>query len=182
MPGLQTRMTKSIPYPEFVKELAEDLPQIVQQDGFPNISYLVEYYGETTARVKAACRELEHRGKVVIKRAVNNAYIIVPVSELVEVSPLLLLTPLQKDLLILFARLCQHRKTDTVVTNYSQLARVVKCSYGGLRICVTRLVELKYIEILTTAVRGKQDSMTIRITPKLKEVYDAFSASPSSNR
>lgn len=167
-------MLQRIAIEDFAQEIRADLPELLNEFECLMYSSLQEYYGETFARVKLACNILERQGVIQLRQTASRAYIIEPIilkGIRIQLHPdLKVLTPLQRSLTTTIVQLCGNQNTDTCRTNYAQLSRITHCSYGGIRACMSRLIELGYFEIVTKGKRGKQDVMVIKLTPKTENL------------
>lgn len=163
-------MATRIAVADYAREIADDLTTLLQD--YPAgiyISHLQEYYGESVSRTHRACHILRDAGVVRLDRAASGAYYIVPSgSPLPTVLPEL--TELQRKLAVYLTSLCRKYATVRVRTNYSQLTREMSCSYGGLRACLKRLTDLKYLSIESPSLRGKQDEMILALGQKLVDL------------
>ena len=151
-----------IPLEDFAKEIIEDFPALYK-DNPKGISFntLSEYYGEKLARVKAVCELLRTQGLIQVAQTNSKAYFILPAFR--TINPMLILTELQGDVLTKIAKACRQGNTTQLSTSYSQLSRLANCSYGGLKACMNRLIELGYLEIISNSVRGKQNNLIIGV-------------------
>ncbi len=151
----------------FAHELQSDLKRLIEQ--YPNGIYfanLSDEYGESIARITKACNILVERGVIQVQKAASNAYYIIP-KDYIAAVPLIELTDLQRKLalfLYLQARKAQNRLLST---NYSQLTKLMECSYGGLVTAVNRLVALDYLEIRQQSEVGQRIPLLLYITDKL---------------
>jgi len=155
-----------IPLEEYANEILQDLPQLFKQ--YPAgifTAQLQDFYGEPITRTLNACRKLASNGNVQLRRTAAGAYCMLPVG--VKMLPVWELSPLQLRLATLIRNICIREKTRYLKSNFSQLARQLNCSYGGVRACVFRLHELEYIVIKQPSKRGKQDMMLIQVLDKL---------------
>lgn len=148
---------------DYQREILSDLPQLIEQhpDGI-YIADLVEWYGESVNRTIKACQNLSRENRLQLLQAASKAYYVLP-NAYQPKEALLELTPLQRQLVMYVARLASRSTINQVKTNYSQLARVLNSSYGGLRACVNRLVALGYLEMHHPSERGKQDQMLLSV-------------------
>lgn len=156
---------------EYAEEIAADLPTLMSE--YPSgiyISHLQEYYGESVSRTHRACHILANNQVAALDRAASGAYYITPTGQPLSV-PLPELTDLQRRLALFALKLCREHSTTRLRTNYSQLSRRLNCSYGGLRACLRRLSDLKYLSIESPSQRGKQDEMIIAIGQKLVDLH-----------
>ena len=131
----------------FAHELQNDIARLI--DEYPNgiyYSVLADEYGESVARIVKAVQILIDRQHVEVRQAASNAYFIVP-KGYVAPQPLIELTDLQRRLIYFLYMTAVKARNRLLTTNYSQLARIMSCSYGGLITAVNRLVVLEYLEI-----------------------------------
>lgn len=155
----------------FAWEVYNDLPKLIEEHVTGvYISHMQEYYGESAARVMKACQILQERGKVVLAQAASNAHYIIPPDYVCPV-PFIELTDLQRKLVLYLHRTCRFQHTRQMRTNYSQLARIMNCSYGGLHTCTARLVDLGYLIITEPSKAGKQNQLLITLTGPLLDPH-----------
>lgn len=160
---------KKIPVETYAREIKSDLNLLIQQ--YPEGIYystLIEYYGESISRTIKACSILKRNKDVDLYRSVSNAIFILPYG-MTPTVPFPVLSGLQRSIVLLILDICTQNKTNRVQTNYSQLARIVKSSYGGLRACLKRLVELEYLQIDNESKRGKQCELIISLGKELQD-------------
>lgn len=173
---IMTMKPTKISVEAFAKEISDDLPELVKTYGVIFYTNLAEYYGESINRIKSAIDILWNKNIVSVVRSSNNAFIIIPVSNekmrLATHPDLIVLTPLQRSVVIKLVQACKKQNASLIQTNYSQLARVSNCSYGGLRACLQRLEELEYVAITAKGLRGKQDVMLIELTMKTRRLMN----------
>ena len=151
----------------FAHEIAGDLPQLIASN--PTGIYfaaLGDMYGESTARIMKACQLLEGRSVLTIHQAASKAHYVLPKEYEVPV-PFIELTDLQRRLVLFLLEV--GRDAKLIQTNYSQLARKMNCSYGGLHTCINRLVALQYLTIEQQSAPGKQNMLILRLTDLLLE-------------
>jgi len=149
----------------FAHEIAGDLPRLIETN--PTGIYfaaLADEYGESTARIMKACQVLEGRRVLTVHQAASKAHYVLPTNYVVPV-PFVELTELQRKLVLFLLKIGQNSKL--VQTNYSQLARMMNCSYGGLHTCINRLVALEYLTIEQQSAPGKQNQLVLRLTDTL---------------
>lgn len=169
-PPKKHKQPERIPVLSFARELASDLDELARQ--YPNgiyYSHLSGYYGESVARVQKAVAILENQKVLTLYKSPNNAYYVLPTAPILRTGNDLYagLSDLQMRLVGLVERECLRQKVDRLKTNYSQLSRVLNCSYGGLKQCVKRLVDLEYIQILEPPKRGLGDEMIVALGKKM---------------
>lgn len=154
---------------EFVQEIRDDLPKLIER--FPLGIYMADLtseYGETPARIGRACRILEEEGSIKMLHAASKANYILP-QGYTPTIPFMNLTDLQRKLLMYLCKICKEHHTIQIKSNYSQLSRIMSCSYGGLHSCLNRLAALAYIVIDSESQRGRQDMLVVTIG---KEMVD----------
>jgi hypothetical protein len=162
---------KRLPIQEFADEIAEDLPTLLEQNpGGIYFSELMSFYGETITRVTKAVSILETKGDITLHAAASRAQFIVP-----KGVGLTILFPelsvLQRRVAIYARTLASQKQVTKVETDYSQLCRIMHCSYGGLRACIKRLQELGYLNIEEQSQRGKQGCLVLSLHQKLLSPY-----------
>lgn len=152
----------------FVWEIQQDLPRLIAEhpQGI-TVTHLHEEYGESTSRIMRALTTLEQKQKVKIHKAVNNSHYILPLHYDPKTKHANL-TELQRNLIQFIESTCQKSNTTQLLTSYSQLARVLSCSAGGLQNCLLRLQKLGLIEILQPPKQGKQLTLLIGLVPDQK--------------
>jgi hypothetical protein len=151
----------------FAHEIQGDLARLIAQN--PTgiyFSALADEYGESTARILKACQVLANRQVISVHQAASKAHYILPNNYVVPV-PFVELTELQRKLVLYLIKI--GRVAKAVQTNYSQLARIMGCSYGGLHTCINRLVALEYLQIEQPSAPGKQNQLILRLTDTLLE-------------
>lgn len=151
----------------FAHEIQGDLARLIVQN--PTGIYfaaLADEYGESTARILKACQVLESRQVITVHQAASKAHYILPIGYKVA-TPFVELTELQRRLVLFLLKIGSQAKV--VQTNYSQLARIMECSYGGLHTCINRLVALQYLTIEQHSAPGKQNQLILRLTDTLLE-------------
>lgn len=156
-------MLNDIPMSQYTTEIVNDLPKLVEMypDGI-YLSHLTSYYGETIRRTLRAVHLLQMQQKVKLYRAKSNAHFILPWDyEPKHPTEVLALTPLQRSLLRYLVNLCNTSAVFEVRTSYSQLARVLESSYGGMRAALSRLESSHFIRIKQASQRGRQHQLHI---------------------
>lgn len=151
----------------FAHELQIDMSRLIRE--YPNGIYfaaLADEYGESTARILKAVQILVDRNVVEVRQAASNAYFVVPKNYKPDV-PLIELTDLQRKLVAFLYLTSKAADNRLLSTNYSQLARKMQCSYGGLVTAVNRLVALEYLEL------RQATPLIVYITDKLIEQLTA---------
>lgn len=147
----------------FAEEIQRDLPTLIKEyPGGIYISNLQEMYGESYARTLKAVKMLAVLNVITLHQAVSRAHYILP-KDYIPTIPFPELTPLQRDFILYVANLCRKFQTSQVRTNYSELSRILECSYGGLKSCLERLATLQYLAIINPSHRGKQSDLLIEI-------------------
>lgn len=151
---------------DLVREMRADLPSLFKDhpDGIP-FSYLSSWYGESVQRIKSACVVLEERDKVKIHRAANKTQYILPPNALSR-ELLSDLTPRQRQLVNFVAGELETSKKDLLYTNYAQLSRLLRSSYGGMQLRVLRCVELDYLKVVSPSKAGKQYELVLALGAK----------------
>ena len=165
--------TERVPVLSFAREISTDLEDLMFQH--PTGIYLSDlqaYYGESIARIQKAVDILEGQRSIVKKKSPSNSYYILPASPDVIArtgtkQKFAGLTELQMTVVEFFERECTRQQVVRLRTNYSQLTRILNCSYGGLKQCLKRLIDLGYLRIEEPPRRGKSDEMVIALGPKL---------------
>jgi hypothetical protein len=154
----------------FVWEILQDLPRLIAEhpQGI-TIAHLHEEYGESTARIMRALTTLEQKQKIQVFKAVNNSHYILPLNYDPKTKHADL-TELQRNLIQFIETTCASNNTNQLLTSYSQLARVLKCSAGGLQNCLMRLQKLNLIHILQPPKQGKQLTLLIGLGSDQKSV------------
>ncbi len=163
MHNQKLKTDKQIKIRKFARELEADLPDLIEE--YPNgiyLSHLTEYYGESVNRVSHAIKILQIKDKVQICRALSEAVFILP-KDYTPPIPFPELSDLQRKLLTWVQQTLKDKSATTLLTNYGQISRILECSYGGLRSCLQRLTKSGYLEISAPSLRGKQDSMAIKL-------------------
>lgn len=159
--------SKRISIIDYCNEISNDLDELIKE--FPygiSVSNLHEYYGESIARTMRAIHILSNQSLVTIHQSTTKAYYIVPTGFKFTV-PFPELTELQRKLALYILQLCHKANTNRIQTDFSQLSRIMDCSYGGLRACIKRLTMLGYISLNSPSLRGKQTEMVIAMGKKL---------------
>lgn len=154
----------------FVEELEVDLDRLIMEHPAGiYMTHLQEEYGESSARIMKACRTLEQKGIIRLQQAASKAYFITPIGHKTDI-PLLTLTELQRRLLLYLLLLGSKSKppTSRIQSNYSQLARIIKCSTGGIHTCINRLSHLGYIRVVQQSTAGQQQPLILEILPKAR--------------
>lgn len=153
----------------FAEEIQRDLPTLIKEyPGGIYISNLQEMYGESYARTLKAVKMLDALHVITLHQAVSRAHYILP-SQYISPIPFPELTALQRDFILYICQLCHKHQTIQVRTNYSELSRILECSYGGLKSCLERLAQLSYLIIIHPSRRGKQSELLIEISQPLKD-------------
>lgn len=148
---------------KFAKEIFNDLNLLTQTYKYGILlSDLQEYYGEPMPKIRGACKLLENVGKIIIEQNGNGSYFVVPTA-LEDIIPIAQLSDLQRQTIVFLVKTCNRSKTNKVQTGYYQLARVLKCSFGGLKGSLQRLQTLGFLAIEQESTRGHQNELLIRI-------------------
>ncbi len=127
---------------------------------------LQSYYGESYMRTKKAVNLLALQNIVTVHRTVSNAYYLIPVGkEQNMIFPELTLS--QRKLVLFILEQLNKYNANQLQTDYNQLCRMLKSSYGGLRFRMDKLVQLGYLEIVVNSSRGTQKSMVIQRGKKI---------------
>lgn len=151
----------------FAYEILADLPRLIEQN--PTgvyFSALVDEYGESSARIMKACQVLVGKNLIHLEQAASKAHYIMPIDHKPTV-PFIELTDLQRRLVLYLLDVAKQKDAKAIQTNYSQLARIIECSYGGLHTCINRLVALEYLAIEQQSAPGKQNQLILRLTENL---------------
>jgi len=163
---------KLVPLADYAEEVMEDLPKLIAS--YPTgvrITHLQAYYGETSSRTVKVMYMLAEQGRVHLGRTTSRAQYITPIGyEPPTKFPEL--TELQRKLLVYILDKCNSHipPASMIKTNYHQLSRIMNSSYGGMRACLKRLIELGYLHMTEQPKSGRQDGMVISIGAKaLKE-------------
>lgn len=161
------KASRTIGVETYAQEIADDLPALMCE--YPVGIYLTnlqEYYGESSIRTAKACQILERRGVIRIFQAASKAYYILPAH--VDPSTILAeLTPQQRKVAQFMQQTARITENNRLRTDYTQLARILDCSYGGLQATIQKLVALGYLSIETPPKRGFIAAMVIIVEPKL---------------
>lgn len=153
----------------FAHEILVDLPTlIVDHPAGVYFADLQEEYGESTARIMKACQLLASKEQLTIQQAASKAHYVLPKGYKPAVQ-FIELTELQRRLILFLIDLATKASTRSIQTNYSQLARIMLCSYGGLHTCINRLVALNYLEIVQQSAAGQQNQLILQLTDHLFE-------------
>ena len=148
---------------KFAKEIFNDLNLLMQTYKYGILlSDLQEYYGEPIPKIRGACKLLENVGKVIIEQNGNGSYFVVP-KALEDIIPIAQLSILQRQTIVFLVKTCNKNKTNKIQTGYYQLARVLKCSFGGLKGSLQRLQTLGFLVIEQESTRGHQNELLIRV-------------------
>lgn len=157
----------------FARELAGDLARLIKEH--PQgvyFSALQEEYGESVLRIQKAASILEEKGLLTIHQAVSKAHYVLP-KDYVAPEPLVELTALQRRLALRLVEIVrEHGATNLVRTSYSQLSRMMECSYGGCLTSVNRLIALNYVEVVQQSQAGHQNQLILKVTTTLLERVD----------
>lgn len=159
----------------FVYELRMDLPRLYAEHP-TGITYHVlrEEYGEPIPRIIRATQLLSDKGHIRIEQNASREHYILPVNaphprEHIRYADL---TDLQRRLFIVLSE-ARNPENNLVRTNYTQLARILNCSQGGVRSSLDRLTTLKYLHTHAAAIPGKQASLVLAIHPdKIQPPFD----------
>lgn len=148
----------------FVYELRMDLPRLYREHPTGiSMNALHEEYGESIPRILRATQILEEKGVITIGQAENKVHFILPANkQLLPPIPYSTLTPLQRSL---FQLLVKSALNNRVRTNYTQLARILKCSQGGVRSSIDRLEHLHYLSLVEPVQPGKP-SLVLQLNPE----------------
>ena len=170
---IRPNRTERVPVLSFAREISADLEDLMfQHPTGIYLSNLQDYYGESIARIQKAVDILEGQKSIVKKKSANNSYYILPASpDVIERTgakqKFAGLTVLQVSVVEFLEKECKRQQVTRLRTNYSQLTRILNCSYGGLKQCLQRLVSLEYLRIEEPSKRGKSDQMIIALGTKL---------------
>lgn len=168
-PITKKEVPKRISYKDFALEILRDISTLQKEysEGL-YVTDLQEYYGESANRIMHALKHLEARGEGKLCTAVNRAYYFVPKNALDSIGiGTIELTELQRRVLSTIRMVCEGHGTTSLRTDYSQLSRVTSSSIGGLKLCIKRLSELGYIEIVEQSAVGQKAQMLIKLGQKL---------------
>jgi len=148
---------------KFAKEILADLPKLIEEhpEGV-HISHMHEWFGEGAARILKACQYLKAHDLVELHQSASKAHYITPVAYIPGI-PFPELTELQRKVALYISKTCKAQDATQLRTNYSQLSRILECSYGGLRTCLNRLVSLHYIYLSSPSKPGRQDQLVITL-------------------
>lgn len=159
-----------VPTENFAFEILSDLPNLLKESPTGiTIHQLHEYYGDSTTRIWRAISHLEHRHLIKVYQGPNGKMFILPPDQIPLPFNMGSLSDLQRNTVMFILNLCNQYKTAQVKTNYSQLARVLNCSATGIRTCVARLVELRYLAIVHPSAHGKQSDLILALGPALEQ-------------
>lgn len=160
-----------ISYVDFAKEIKTDLPYLMHEyaDGL-YVMDLKAYYGETANRIHHALSVLVGEGEIELVKAPDKTYYIVCVGT--PPPPLIELTKMQRVIVRFVMDMCKKNNVTGIRTDYSQLARILNISSGGLRATMDKLHSLGYILIASPSKVGYLGSMTLRIGPKLEKAFE----------
>lgn len=152
---------------QFAQELVQDLPKLIaEHPAGVYVHHLHEYYGESPARILRAASLLETSKHIRVEQAANNSHYIVPYDYHPKVQ-FVELTDLQRRTIEFIIATITEQRAKTLQTNYSQLARLMVCSSGGIRTCLYRLVQLEYLQILSPSKQGKQSELLLALGKKI---------------
>lgn len=149
----------------FVYELRMDLPRLYEQNPTGiTMHTLHQEYGEPIPRILRATQLLKDKGHIVIGQNASREHYILPANAPApsEHTPYADLTDLQRRLFTLLVT-SRNPQNNLVRTNYTQLARLLDCSQGGVRSSLDRLTTLKYLSTHTPAIPGKQASLVLEL-------------------
>lgn len=144
-----------VSFDSFVVELQGDLPKLWADNTKVTFTFLQEYYGEKMARVGRAVYILQGRGFLSLSTPKGSLILVVPPlptaashADIDKDQKLLdfldAFTLLQRHILTAIYQECTRvpspYRSNSIRTNFFQLARLVNCSYGGVVNSVERLV------------------------------------------
>lgn len=155
---------------DLMAEIRRDLPDLFKEN--PNglsIPYLSSWYGESTQRIMKAVKGLEEKEKLHVRQAANKTFYIVPWDY--EDDGMADLTELQRKLVRFVWLTIKNGQSDSLKTNYSQLSRLLKSSYGGMVLRVQRCVDLGYLTIDHPSLQGRADTLILRMGHNFKPKY-----------
>lgn len=156
---------RKIPIENFAYEIRQDLPELIAKypDGIL-IQHFHDWYGEHPTRILKALTLLERKHALTVHSTASGTHYAVPVGYTLP-TKFPELTDLQRRTLQLLLRTALNAvpPTNKVNSNYSQLARLLSCSIGGLQTVLQRLQHYGHISILSTAQQGKQSGLLIEI-------------------
>jgi len=150
----------------FVYELRQDLPRLYSEHPTGITFHAIrEEYGETIPRIIRATQVLESKGHITIGQNASREHFMLPACALPpsKITPYADLTDLQRRLFTLLVD-SRNPENNLVRTNYTQLARVLDCSQGGVRSSIDRLTTLKYLRTYSPAIPGKQASLVLELS------------------
>lgn len=148
---------------QFRDEIMSDLPRLIAEH--PNgvyLSHMQEEYGESTARIKTVLEGLATDGKLTLLQSASHSFYVLPTNYKPPTAHPEL-TPLQRMVLFYLQQLSAHSATHQIRSNYSELARIIKCSHGGIKSCLERLETLQHIRIVNPSSRGVQTALLIQV-------------------
>lgn len=145
---------------EFAEEIRQDLAKLSQQ--YPRgitVAALMDWYGEPVSRCTKVFKVMQKYDDVVVYKNSHGAFALH--------SKELLQDPLAKvrnnltttQVKILDYLLSQPKLP--VTTNFSELARTVKCSYGGVTQAIRKLTTMGLIKVIGEPRRGRPDGMSL---------------------
>lgn len=162
MNQLATQSTNLVAISSFVAELSIDLPVLFQRypEGVP-ISVLQEEYGETVPRIVRVLGILEGAGAILVKEGFPP--LILPTSYIPkDEKPYQDLSELQQRMFA-FLVATSGQQHAPIRSSYYQLARIMKCSAGGARSTLERLLNLLYITLLEAPQQGHTNSLLLQV-------------------
>lgn len=151
----------------YALEIAADLEDLMYE--YSNgilFTVLQAYYGESDIRTRKAVALLEKQNIVTIHKTVSGAFYLIPVGKEKDmIFPEL--TQSQRKLVLFILGQLEKYAVNAIITDYSQICRMLDSSYGGLRNRMDKLVKLGYLEITVKPSRGIQKSMVIQRGKKI---------------